>query len=178
MFHIWTARSTGHGRANLWERRPSREWLPKAKCDSNAQNLTMGRWHAISLMVETIFPYADQRQGRGSIAMTKSGILLQGVVSATVCDVDPERIILFGSRARGDARPDSDLDLLVVEREPFSAQRSRQEELKRIRRVLWRFRRPIVVPVYSRDEIDEWRNSPNHVIGRSLREGVTVYETH
>lgn len=28
--------------------------------------------------------------------------------------VDPLRIILFGSWARGDARPDSDLDLLVV----------------------------------------------------------------
>lgn len=28
--------------------------------------------------------------------------------------VDPERIVLFGSHARGDARPDSDVDLLVV----------------------------------------------------------------
>jgi len=27
---------------------------------------------------------------------------------------DPERIVLFGSHARGDARPDSDVDLLVV----------------------------------------------------------------
>jgi predicted nucleotidyltransferase len=26
----------------------------------------------------------------------------------------PERIVLFGSHARGDARPDSDVDLLVV----------------------------------------------------------------
>ncbi len=35
-----------------------------------------------------------------------------------------ERIILYGSRARGDARPDSDYDLLVV----TEAQMSREEE--------------------------------------------------
>ena len=112
------------------------------------------------------------------IDMTESDSLLQDVVSATVDAVDPERIILFGSRARGDARPDSDLDLLVVEREPFAGSRSRKQELKRIRRALWRFRVPIDVLIYSRDEIEEWRSSAHHVIGRSLREGVTLYERH
>ncbi len=110
--------------------------------------------------------------------MTESDNLLQDVVSATVDAVDPERIILFGSRARGDARPDSDLDLLVVEREPFAGSRSRKQELKRIRRALWRFRVPIDVLIYSRDEIEEWRSSAHHVIGRSLREGVILYERH
>ncbi|MCX7111014.1 MAG: nucleotidyltransferase domain-containing protein [Proteobacteria bacterium] len=33
---------------------------------------------------------------------------------------------MFGSRARGDARPDSDVDLLIIESEPFSVQRSRR----------------------------------------------------
>ena len=36
------------------------------------------------------------------------------MVRRIVEQFDPERIILFGSRARGDARPDSDVDLLVV----------------------------------------------------------------
>ena len=110
--------------------------------------------------------------------MTDSEELVTDVVNATVSAVDPEKIILFGSRARGDSQPDSDIDLLVVEREPFSPKRSRQEELRRIRRALWRIRTPIDVLVYSRDEIDEWWNSPNHLIGRALREGVTLYERH
>ena len=102
--------------------------------------------------------------------------MLQDVVNATVQAVNPESVVMFGSRARGDARPDSDLDLLVIEDLPFSAQRTRQGELKRIRRALWDFPIPVDVLVYSRDEIEEWRNSANHVIARSLREGFTVYE--
>lgn len=36
------------------------------------------------------------------------------MVRRIVREFDPERIILFGSHARGDAGPDSDVDLLVV----------------------------------------------------------------
>ena len=36
------------------------------------------------------------------------------MVERIVRDFDPRRIILFGSQARGDAVPDSDIDLLVV----------------------------------------------------------------
>ncbi|MFZ1964534.1 MAG: nucleotidyltransferase domain-containing protein [Roseiarcus sp.] len=39
---------------------------------------------------------------------------LQAVVARIVGAIDPSAIWLFGSRARGDARPDSDFDLLVV----------------------------------------------------------------
>jgi predicted nucleotidyltransferase len=39
---------------------------------------------------------------------------LEAVVARIVGAIDPGAILLFGSRARGDARPDSDFDLLVV----------------------------------------------------------------
>ena len=41
--------------------------------------------------------------------------LLQQMVKTIVAEVDPEHVILFGSRARGDATVDSDVDLVVVE---------------------------------------------------------------
>lgn len=39
---------------------------------------------------------------------------IQTMVRRIVDQFDPEQIILFGSRARGDSRADSDVDLLVV----------------------------------------------------------------
>lgn len=41
--------------------------------------------------------------------------LIAAMVSVLVEEADPERVILFGSRGRGDARDDSDVDLIVVE---------------------------------------------------------------
>ena len=54
---------------------------------------------------------------RGMAPVTDA--LLDQMVQAIVAEVDPEQVILFGSRARGDAREDSDVDLVVVEAEPF-----------------------------------------------------------
>jgi predicted nucleotidyltransferase len=102
--------------------------------------------------------------------------MARDIIDATVGAVAPERIVLFGSRARGDAGPDSDLDLLVVSRNPFTPQHTRQGELRRIRQALRPFRLPVDVLLYSRNEVETWRQSPNHVIARSLREGMTVYE--
>ncbi len=102
----------------------------------------------------------------------------RAVVEATISAVDPEQVILFGSRARGDAGADSDLDLMVIMHNPFTAEHSRQDQLRRVRRALHGIRIPVDILLYSRDEIDTWRESPNHVIGRSLREGVSVYARH
>ncbi|HXU32595.1 MAG TPA: nucleotidyltransferase domain-containing protein [Thermoanaerobaculia bacterium] len=53
-----------------------------------------------------------------------SDALLSQMAQVIVEEFEPERIILFGSHARGDARPGSDIDLLVIEREGFGKARS------------------------------------------------------
>ncbi|MHB0980621.1 MAG: nucleotidyltransferase domain-containing protein [Thermoleophilia bacterium] len=83
---------------------------------------------------------------------------------------------LFGSHSRDDVDADSDIDLLMVEREPFGPGRSRRKEMAR----LWRALPPLTVGadilVYSSDEVERWRGSRNHVVGKALREGRVLYE--
>jgi len=102
--------------------------------------------------------------------------LLSRIVDAIVREVDPEQVYLFGSRARGEATDDSDVDLLIVEREPFSPQRSRRAEMVRLWRLLAPFRTPKDILVFSSDEVKRWRDARNHVIAHAIREGTLLYE--
>jgi len=104
-------------------------------------------------------------------------IAVDAIREAIVGSVHPEMIVLFGSHARGEAGPDSDLDLLIVERESF-AHRSRREEMAKIRRALAGFAVAKDILVFDPVEVRRWRNTANHVIARALREGNVLYERH
>lgn len=94
-----------------------------------------------------------------------------------VREVDPQRILLFGSWAQGQANEHSDVDFLIVEREPFGRNRSRRREAARIWRCLSEFRIPTDILVYSISEVAQWKDSSHHVIGLALREGKVLYES-
>lgn len=102
--------------------------------------------------------------------------LLARVVDTLVREADPLQIYLFGSRARGDARPDSDMDLLIVEPGPFDETRSRREELGRLWRALGGIPVSKDLLLYTPEEVEHCRGGRNHVIARALREGRLLYE--
>ena len=84
---------------------------------------------------------------------------------------DPERIILFGSYARGDARPDSDLDLLVVKDEVDST----NAETARIYRALADIDAPIDVVVVRTAFVQRYGDLVGTVVRPALREGKILY---
>ena len=102
--------------------------------------------------------------------------LLDRMVRAIVDEVAPEQVILFGSRARGEERETSDVDLIVIESEPFGPERSKHEETLRLYRALRSFRVPADVLLFSNQEVEYWRDSLNHVLARALREGKVLHE--
>ena len=101
---------------------------------------------------------------------------LQRMAQAIVDEVDPEQIILFGSHARGDAREDSDVDLIVIEAEPFGKDRCQRSELIRVRKAVKDFDVPKDILVFSLEDVEYWRDSLNNVLARAMREGRVLYE--
>jgi uncharacterized protein len=76
-------------------------------------------------------------------------------------------IILFGSHARGEAGPESDLDLLVVQPQV----KARREEMVRLRDVLRPLRIPADVLVVSEKSFREWREAPGTILYEAAKEG-------
>ena len=79
------------------------------------------------------------------------------------------QVILFGSHARGDARPDSDVDVLVIEPEISD----RAAETVRLSALLGRRFIPADVVVMSRSAFERVREVPNTLAYRAVREGKT-----
>jgi predicted nucleotidyltransferase len=88
-----------------------------------------------------------------------------------VQEVQPERVILFGSHATGRAGPDSDVDLLVV----MPVEGSKRRKQLEIRLALHDIRVPKDIIVSTPDEF-EWRKGIVGTIEEpAAREGNVLY---
>ncbi len=101
--------------------------------------------------------------------------LITQMTATIVATASPEAVVLFGSRATGCATEGSDVDFLVIQSDDYGPSRPRHEEAVRILRALAPTLVPADVLVYSRREVEEWRDSRNHIVGRALREGRVLY---
>jgi len=98
--------------------------------------------------------------------------VLNEIVRRLVEAVDPDRIILFGSRARGDARPDSDIDLLIIKDSDQPGYRRAIPAYRALtgmgipKDIIWR----------TPAEVQDWSQVPTYITTRALKEGKTLYE--
>lgn len=101
--------------------------------------------------------------------------MIRDMASVIARQVSPEAIILFGSQATDKAGRDSDVDLMVIESTPFGPGNDRRQKMTRLWKALATFPVSKDILVYSRDEVDRWRNARNHIIAKALKEGRFLY---
>jgi len=97
---------------------------------------------------------------------------LREAVRRLVEAAHPRQIILFGSHARGDARDDSDVDLMLVQDDV----KDQAAESVRLRRVLKGMILAVDLLPVSRAAFDYWRDTPGNVFFEAATEGKVVYE--
>ncbi len=98
---------------------------------------------------------------------------LQEIINRILQIIIPDRIILFGSRARGDYREDSDYDLLVIKS-------GVQDEIKIARKIyrnLIGVDESVDVMVEKPETIEIHKNNPGYIYKKAIKEGIVVYGT-
>ncbi|HEX5308688.1 MAG TPA: nucleotidyltransferase domain-containing protein [Solirubrobacteraceae bacterium] len=94
----------------------------------------------------------------------------QALIEATTA---PAKVILFGSRARGDGDDRSDFDFLVIEREVDD----RFGEMVRLGRILGRLLIPADVVVVSEKHAQKWGSVKGTMVHEAMSEGRVVAES-
>ncbi len=95
---------------------------------------------------------------------------LQEIVRRIVETVAPEKIILFGSAARGEMGPDSDLDLLIVKSNVH-----RRATAQRIEQSLFGINVPTDIIVATPEDIELHKDTIGLIYRPALKEGKVIY---
>lgn len=83
-----------------------------------------------------------------------------------------EKVVLFGSYARGTATPDSDIDLLVVAETSLPP----SERYGAVRRLLADYPASFDIIVKTPEEYSQWRSVVNHIVYFADKYGRVLYE--
>jgi predicted nucleotidyltransferase len=98
--------------------------------------------------------------------------LLEHVTKTIVERFRPKRIMVFGSHARGDARPDSDLDLFIE----MDTSRRPPERAIEVSEVFGLRSWPMDIVVYTPEEVRRLRSLNGTLLSVIEKEGKVLYE--
>jgi len=98
--------------------------------------------------------------------------ILEEMTQRIVRVAHPHKIVLFGSRARGNVGKDSDWDLLVV----ADSEEPRYKRSPPLYGALSDLRQPVDILVYTPEEIEDWGQVESAFVTTALREGRILYE--
>jgi predicted nucleotidyltransferase len=102
----------------------------------------------------------------------ESEAALREAVERIATRFHPLKVILYGSRARGEGGPDSDADLLVV----MPVNGSKRQQAVQMDLALEGIPIPIDLIVVTAEEVERYREAIGSVIREAVREGKVLYE--
>ena len=98
--------------------------------------------------------------------------LIEEIVRRLIAAIDPDRIILFGSRARGDSGPDSDIDLLIIK----DTRLSFAERARRVSQIIGRHVFPLDLIVLTPGEVQRRLKAFDPFLEEALSHGRILYD--
>jgi predicted nucleotidyltransferase len=98
--------------------------------------------------------------------------ILHDIIQRIVEVAHPDRIIMFGSAARGEMGPHSDIDLLVIKK----SVRNPRDVAAKIYMRLYGVGEAVDIIVVSTEQVEKYRDSPYLVINPATRDGVVIYD--
>lgn len=103
----------------------------------------------------------------------KKDPILVELVMRIVRVADPDRIVLFGSRARGESKQDSDYDFLVIKDVMEGSRRALRRE---IYHALYGMGIAKDVLLTTPQDVERYGHLHGTILRPALSEGITVYE--
>ena len=94
------------------------------------------------------------------------------VTRRILATVQPQRVLLFGSGARGEFGKDSDLDILVIMREDVH----RRQLAQKIYRSLRGLGAPVDIIVVTEEDVMNYGDKPGMILRPALKEGQVLYD--
>ncbi len=99
--------------------------------------------------------------------------MLPKIIASLKKELQPTRLFLYGSRANGNARPDSDYDFVAVV--PEFDSKNRYDVMSKISSKLWKdLDLEVQVWIYSQADFDDWKDEFSSIPETALNTGVEV----
>jgi len=98
--------------------------------------------------------------------------VLREILRCIVESAHPEKIVLFGSTARGDRKPDSDVDLLVIKSGTYNPRTVAAD----IYGKLYGVGQAVDLIIVTPEQVRDLGNSPYLVLYPALHEGKVIYD--
>jgi predicted nucleotidyltransferase len=96
---------------------------------------------------------------------------LKEIIKRILKVITPDKIILFGSRARGNARNDSDYDLLIVKDDIINSNKIEGE----IYISFVGLEAPVDIILTTSEKLEKYKDTIGYVYKSALKDGIVVY---